>query len=124
MRAPFFPFYVEDWYAAKLAKDDADFIRAVDRERMSNITSLEVSGSLGADRVLKLYAHCSTDNGFCMASGRIWNREVELDTKLFDRLVEKQLGERAIQELDAEEARKRQLLIDAKAAEIRAELLP
>lgn len=123
MREPLFPFYISDRVAAGYAKKDATFEHAVEREKYSNITSLEVSGRVTVDKKLVLWAHCSTDNGFCTTSGRIWKKTIDLTDAQFDSYVDSQLQYRAGVEIATEEELKLQERVAARMVSLRDELL-
>lgn len=83
-----------------------------------------ITGKVTEDRQLELWAHCTTNSGFCLMAGKFWEKIIKLDQATFDRYVAKRIIERAEAELDAEAAVARQNMIAARAEQLREQLLP
>ena len=123
-RQPLFPFSLHPYAAKRQAEGDSEYLNALDSEgRYSNITSLDVWGTVNEDKTLDMVARCSTDNGFCMTSGTFWRKTYTLTDERFQNLIEKELQTRAIHEIDVEEAAKLSARVNTRVAELRAELL-
>jgi hypothetical protein len=120
-----FPFYLPDLQAARLVEADPDYAKAHAREdRFHRITELRLSARVNADRTVSLSAWSASDTGFIQSAGTFWSKELGVDAARLAALVDAELERRAARELATEERAEYEARVRARAAELRARLLP
>lgn len=119
MADKFFPFFIRDVYAMRIANADSEFVAAL-QKNSGIIENIEVSGKLNADKTLKLSAWMRTDNGFCQTSGQFWEQTITLNDAQFELYVERRLVDLAAAEIEHEKQVELSRQIEDRVGKLRA----
>ena len=121
-RRPLFPCYIAEAAAERFASKDQEFTRELDNRR-TFMTSMAVHGQLSQDKKLELYAHMSTDDGFCWTSGVFWRKTIAVTDDQLQAFVERELCLRAVAEINEEDEIRWRERVEARVTAMRQELL-